>query len=205
MPSPNQSVDPADDTTNTDLADAVSAIGAGLGFADEDDGGGDDLGLGDDTSAVTDVEAKSAKEVPAAVPAAETAPPAEGTPAPAAPATDAPPATWRKEASAAWAGLPSEVKQEILKRESDIFKGLESYKADANFAKGVKHVLAPYDQIMQQSGINPLQHISGLLQAHHIMATGTPQSKLAFFQKLAQDYRIDLSTLGAAPAGNDAP
>jgi hypothetical protein len=97
------------------------------------------------------------------------------------------------------------VKQEILKRESDIFKGLESYKADANFAKGVKHVLAPYDQIMQQSGINPLQHISGLLQAHHIMATGTPQSKLAFFQKLAQDYRIDLSTLGAAPAGNDAP
>lgn len=191
MPSPNAEVD----TGNDELAEAVTAIGAGLGFED-DEGGEDDLGLGEVVSK-DEVEDVVAKE-----PAAVTEP--EATPAPATvPPADAPPATWRKEASATWASLPSEAKAEILKREADIFKGLETYKADATFARGVKHVLAPYEQIMQQSGVNPVQHISGLLQAHHILATGTPQSKLAFFQQLARDYRIDLGA-PAADSG-DAP
>lgn len=191
MPSPNAEID----TGKDELAEAVSAIGAGLGFEDDEEDSDDDLGLGETTSE-TEVEDVVVKEPGAAAEPGV-------TPAPAAAAVDAAPATWRKEASATWAQLPSEAKAEILKREADIFKGLETYKADATFARGIKHVLAPYEQIMQQSGVNPVQHISGLLQAHHILATGTPQSKLAFFQQLARDYRIDLG----APAADsdDAP
>ena len=190
MSSPNAEVD----TGKDELAEAVSAIGAGLGFEDDEEDVGDDLGLGEPDSKA-EVEDAVVKE-----PAAAAEP--EATSAPTTAAVDAAPATWRKEASATWASLPSEAKAEILKREADIFKGLETYKADATFARGIKHVLAPYEQIMQQSGVNPVQHISGLLQAHHILATGTPQSKLAFFQQLARDYRIDLAP-PADPA--DAP
>ena len=42
------------------------------------------------------------------------------------------PKTWRPEAAAKFATLPPEVQQEVLKREEDIFKGLEGYKADAS-------------------------------------------------------------------------
>jgi len=193
MPSPNA----APDEGTSELDEAVSAIGAGLGFEDEDEGG--DEGL--DGEEGLDEKAEVSPPPPAPVAPTKPEPVPESTPE--APPVDAPPATWRKEASAIWSQLPSEVKQEILKRESDIFKGIESYKAEATFAKGVRHVLAPYEQIMQQSGVNPLQHISGLLQAHHLMATGTPQTKLAFFKKLAQDYRVDLGQ--AAPQADEAP
>lgn len=118
------------------------------------------------------------------------------TPAPTAAPLQAP-KTWRPEAAAKFATLPPEVQQEVLKREEDIFKGLEGYKADAGIGKAVKSVLDPYMPILQQAGIDPMQQISGLMHAHYTLATGSPEQKLALFQKLAQDYGVNLS--GEAP------
>jgi hypothetical protein len=124
----------------------------------------------------------------------------EGESSAEAPANlDEPPKTWRKEASATWAALPSEAKAEILKRETDIFKGIESYKVDATFGKSMKSVVQPYEAIMQANGMEPVSTIQGMLRGHHTLATGTPEQKAAIFKQMAKDYRIDLSSL-AAPA-----
>lgn len=128
-------------------------------------------------------------------PSAATEQPA-ATPAPTAAPLQAP-KTWRPEAAAKFATLPPEVQQEVLKREEDIFKGLEGYKADAGIGKAVKSVLDPYMPILQQAGIDPMQQISGLMHAHYTLATGSPEQKLALFQKLAQDYGVNLG--GEAP------
>lgn len=176
-----------------DVSAAVDDIGAGLGFGD--DPGSDDL--------VLDVGAKEVKEPAAegdapAPPAGGTeAPkPAEGTPAPPAEGTapeDKPPLTWRKEASATWAQLPSEAKAEILKREADIFKGIESYKVDATFGKSVKQVVAPYEGYMRTAGIAPEAALHGLLQTHHTLGTGTPEQRLNLIREMAKSYNIDLA------------
>ena len=122
--------------------------------------------------------------------------PAPADPAPADPAP-APaglevPKTWRADAAAKWAAIDPLVQAEILKREEDIFKGLESYKADAGMGRQLQQVIAPYQQIFQQSGIDPMQQVSELMRAHVALATGTPEQKQMFFQRLAQDYGVNL-------------
>jgi len=127
--------------------------------------------------------------------------PADPAPAadPAAPAAQAleVPKTWRADAAAKWSSIDPAVQAEILKREEDIFKGLEGYKADAGLGRQFQQALAPYQQIFQQSGINPMQQVSELMRAHVALATGTPEQKQQFFQRLAQDYGVQL--------GGDAP
>lgn len=103
------------------------------------------------------------------------------------------PKTWRPEAAAKFAALPPEVQQEVLKREEDIFKGLEGYKADASIGKALKGVVQPYMHIFQAQGVDPIRQVSGLMRAHVALATGTPEQKQQFFQHLAKEYGVDLS------------
>lgn len=164
--------------------DTISADLFGGPGSTEDGGGTDDVNLDD---AGTDPAGAGTAD-----PAATGTPPAkEGEPAPATSALQ-PPKTWRPEAAAKFATLPPEVQQEVLKREEDIFKGLESYKADASIGKTLKGIMQPYMQVFQAQGVDPMQQVSGLMRAHVALATGTPEQKQQFFQHLAKEYGVDL-------------
>lgn len=179
-----------------DVGAAVDEIGSGLGFGEETPAGGDDV--------VLDVVAKEVPEVAVAEekPAEEAT--AVDTAKPAAEVDEAP-KTWRKEASATWAALPSEAKAEILKREADIFAGIESYKVDATFGKSVKQVVAPFEGILRQNNMDPVQTINGLLNSHYALATGTPEQKANLFRLLAKDYQIDIVALAGAQTATGEP
>lgn len=123
--------------------------------------------------------------------------PQPGVTPPAGEQVPEPPKTWRKEAAAAWAQVPAEARAEILKREEDMFKGLEAYKADATFGKSLKGAMAPYLPMLQQYNIDPVQQVQALMTAHYTLATGNPAQKTAFFQQLARDYGVDLGQLAA--------
>lgn len=178
-----------------DMDNAVAEIGSGLGFGDSPDSGSDDVEL--DVAAPVAAD-ESATETPAEPVADAEQPTVAAEPA------DAPPKTWRKEASAHWAALPSEIKAEVLKRESDIFQGLETYKVDAGYGKSVKAVVAPYEAILKANNMDPVQTIGGLMNSHYLLATGTPQQKAELFQRIAKDYNVDLAQFAPQPAG-DAP
>ena len=172
--------------TSFDTAGALESISSDL-FGSEGEGGSDELEL--------EVSAPKAAEAPAEEPKAAETPAVETPPSPSV----EPPKTWRPEAVAKWATLPPEVQQEVLKREADMFRGLEMYKADAQTGKSVQQILAPYMPMLQAAGLNPLQQVEGLMKAHHLLATGTPEQKQALFQRLAQDYGVQLQSDGEAP------
>ena len=177
-----------------DLAGAGDSISADLfGTSGGDDNGGsaDDVNLDDNGG--TDAGTAAATPPAAGTPPAKEG---EGTTPPAA-STLQPPKTWRPEAAAKFATLPPEVQQEVLKREEDIFKGLEGYKADASIGKALKGVIQPYMHIYQAQNIDPMQQVSDLMRAHVALATGTPEQKQQFFQHLAKEYDVDLG--GEAP------
>jgi hypothetical protein len=173
-----------------DVNAAVDEIGGSLGFESEPEAGDAEINL----EVTLPAEAPAASEPP--TPPAEPSSEASTT----TPAADAPPRTWRKEASATWAALPSEAKAEILKREDDIFKGIEAYKGDATYGKSVRSAVQPYEAIMAANGMDPVTTIGGMLRGHHTLATGTPEQKATLFKQMARDYHIDLASL-AAPAG----
>lgn len=175
-----------------DVSAAVDEIGSGLGL-DLPETTSDDVEL-DVTSPAADPEVTADTEVKVEPTTSEE--PA----APTTPAADAAPKTWRKEAAATWAALPSEAKNEILKREADIFSGIESYKADAGFGKSIKTAITPYEQILRDNNMDPAQTITSLMATHHTLATGTPQARLDLFTRMAKEYGIPLPT-GEASSG----
>lgn len=185
-----------------DMDGALGSIAEGLGFGpDEAEDLPDDApdpGLGDPKAAAGDAGAPA--PVPAGTPApASTTPPVGAPPAdPAAPTAIAPPRTWRPEAAATWGQIPPAAQAEIAKREDDMFKGLEAYKADAGLGKGLKQAIGKYIPTFQQYNIDPMQQISGLMDAHFTLATGTPEAKVAMFQQIAKDYGVDLVNAAVA-------
>lgn len=141
--------------------------------------------------------ASSAPEVPAN---------AEGDPEATDPAaatdeTSAPvgaPKTWRKEALAAWETLPQVVKDEVAKREEDMFKGLESYKERASIGDNFFQAVAPHMGHLQAAGVNPYEEVNGLLEYSKIMRFGSQQEKMGLLSSIAQEYGIDLLDLAEA-------
>ena len=181
-----------------DVGAALADVSSGLGFGSSDtpdNSGADDVDL-DDASA----GAAGSSPAPADPGDGGAATPAAAPSAPDPLAT--PPGTWRKEAAAVWAKLDPVARQEVLKREQDIFQGLEGYKADAQMGRSLQQVLQPYQHIFQQLGINPVQQLAGLLNTHHALATGDPATKAQLMQRIIKDYGIDPNALRPA---EDAP
>lgn len=153
-----------------------------------------------------DVPGEDKPVVEAKAPVAATTEPAPVAVPPAKSPLETPPDTWRKDTQAHWAALPEPVRAEIHKRESDMHRGMETYKTAASVGQGLHKVLEPYIPVMQQYNIDPMQQIGGLMQAHYTLAMGSPEQKVQVFQKLAADYGIDITDDGfRASSLNDNP
>jgi len=181
-----------------DMAAAVSEVSEGMGFNVDDNEITEGEGHVDDTdttvagvadSAGTDRDGAGDK-VATDDDAAATGTPENGTPAAGAPRT------WRAEAAAEFGKLPPVVQAEILKREEDIFKGIEGYKESAAFGNSIKSVLDPYMPTLQQYGIQPAAQIADMMNSHYTLAFGTPEQKAALVKQVFSDYKLDPAWLG---------
>ena len=121
-------------------------------------------------------------------------PAAETTEIPAAEAV-APPKTWRPEAAGMRAQLPPAVPQEVLKRESDIFQGIEQYRDLAQAGRAFQQTIAPFQENFRQAGLDPVATVGNLLNAHHILARGTPDQKLQLVRAVISDAGLSAEDL----------
>lgn len=126
------------------------------------------------------------------------------------------PSTWKKEYLPIWDKLTSGeqlTKEEAIKlaqysnqRESEYKKGVSTYKAEADRARELENAIAPFQSEFQQQGITPAAWINNLGRAHMILSKAPYEQKIQVFQRLAQDYGIQLNNEGqfAAPPQVDA-
>lgn len=120
---------------------------------------------------------------------------------------EAAPTTWKPELAAQWQALPPSVREEIARRENDMFAGLEQYKTDATFAREVKGLLAPVAPLLQQHNVAPNTFVGNIIRAHlHLSSNIGEAEKIATVRQLLQGYGVDPAKLvegGQPPA--DAP
>jgi hypothetical protein len=126
------------------------------------------------------------------------------------------PSTWKKEYVQIWDKM--EKGEQISKddftkfaeyanqRESEYKKGVSTYKAEADRARELENAIAPFQQEFAQQGISPAAWINNLGRAHMLLSKSDPAQKVQIFQRLAQDYGIQLNNEGqfAAPPQIDA-
>lgn len=200
-----------DDKNGFDMAGALAQISEDLFAGDQDDEGAGD-GLDDEGAARganpdggdagvagdrDDAGAKGGTPEDAA-PAGGDQPGADkpasngkgdGTPGDA----DAAPSSWTAEAKAHWATIPPLIKQEILRREENFFKGIEQYKGNAAIGEATRNVVAPYLPTLRQYGVDPLAKIQELLQINYDLVTN-PAKRVEILGKLMRDFQIDPTT-----------
>jgi len=113
------------------------------------------------------------------------------------------PTTWKKEYVEVWnkmqEGKPLN-KAEFAKfaeyanqRESEYKKGVSAYKAEADNARQLTEAIGQFTPELQKHGIHPVAWINNLGRAHYTLANGTYEQKLNAFNRLAQDYGIQLN------------
>ncbi len=103
-----------------------------------------------------------------------------------------PPRTWRADALQVWDQIPKQAQDEILKREQDIFAGIEAYKAAAGVGERVRQVFEPYKEILTSQQVDPLVLTNNLLNAHVTLSTGDRAAKETMFINLARAYGIEI-------------
>ena len=126
------------------------------------------------------------------------------------------PSTWKKEYVQIWDKMEKGEqisKEDFTKfaeyanqRESEYKKGVSTYKAEADRAKGYEEAIAPFVPELQAQGITPAAWINNLGRAHMVLSKAPYEQKVQMFQRLAQDYGIQLNGEGqfAAPPQVDA-
>lgn len=134
----------------------------------------------------------------------------EETPAVEAPAVETTPAepeapkhnpfsAWKKEAQEKLSGLPPDVQEMIVERESQFHRGIEQYKEEAYFARNIKKAIAPHAEYLQQLGLTPDVAMSHLVASERKLRTGTPEQKAEMFHQMARDYGVDLGEIAQTP------
>ena len=136
--------------------------------------------------------------------------PAEATEAPSeAPIEQADtraPSSWTKEGQAEFLKLPPGVlRNEILRREESMHKGIEQYKGAAQRAQAYDEVVQPYTPLLQQLGVQPQEAIRALLSAESQLRNGSPAQKAQMTLKLISDYGIDRDAVLQALQGGELP
>jgi hypothetical protein len=124
------------------------------------------------------------------------------------------PSTWKKEYVQIWDKM--EAGEQISKedfakfaeyanqRESEYKKGVSTYKAEADRARGYEEAIAPFVPELQAQNISPAAWINNLGRAHMILTKAPYEQKVQMFHRLAQDYGIQLNGEGVAPIQQDA-
>lgn len=121
------------------------------------------------------------------------------------------PTTWKKEYLPIWDKL-SKGEQLSLEesaklaaysnqRENEYKTGVSTYKAEAQQAKSLQDAIAPFVPDLQAQNIAPQQFIQNLGNAHMMLVKGTPEQKIALFNKLAQDYGVPLNQVAIQQQG----
>ena len=166
------------------IADAMETLEEGLGLGQEEKEEIKEDDSSEEIAVVAEVPEEGEKPtLPGEVQVATATP------------TEAPPKTWRPNALVEWEKLPSAVRAEVLKREEDMFKGMESYKQKAHFGESFQATLQPHMEVLRQQNIEPVAHVGNLLNAHHMLSTAAPEARHQMFARLASDYGINLPQL----------
>ena len=110
-----------------------------------------------------------------------------------------PPASWKKDYHEVWQKADPRMQEYAWQREEQMRAGVEPLLSKAQFADAMQEAIQPYMQTIQGLGLSPDKAVAALMEADHKLRNSDPQTKLAYFQQLAQSYGINLGAVQGQP------
>lgn len=119
--------------------------------------------------------------------------------------TDRAPESWRPATREHWSKLPPEVREEVMKRETEMNTFVQRTAAQRKIADQFVQIVQPYMGMIQSEGGNPLQAVNNLLQTAAFLRTGPQAQKAVLVAKLVKDFGISVEDLDRALVGEQVP
>lgn len=113
------------------------------------------------------------------------------------------PTSWKKDMEETWKSMSKEAKEYVLQRENQMKEGLSINKQDSDLGLAIRDVMTPYEQLLQQNGVDGQSMVKNLLQGHMSMMTAPPEQKKDMLLSLAKNYGIDLNTAVSSEEESD--
>ena len=110
-----------------------------------------------------------------------------------------PPASWKKDYHEVWQKADPKMQEYAWQREEQMRAGVEPLLSKAQFADAMQEAISPYMTTIQGLGLSPDKAVSALMEADHKLRNSDPQTKLQYFQQLAQSYGINLGAMQGQP------
>lgn len=104
----------------------------------------------------------------------------------------APPKSWKKEMHEKWGGLDSDLQDYIELRESQMKEGVDLSKADSEYARTMRELTKPYEELFKEQGVDDQTAVKWLLNAHNSLSKATPEDRVKLFNQLAESYGVKL-------------
>ena len=110
-----------------------------------------------------------------------------------------PPASWKKDFHEVWQKADPKMQEYAWQREEQMRAGVEPLLSKAQFADAMQEAISPYMTTIQGLGLSPDKAVAALMDADHKLRNSDPQTKLQYFQQLAQSYGINLGAMQGQP------
>lgn len=123
----------------------------------------------------------------------------EAAPAPAGGEKMKPPVGWHDVRE--WEAMPDASRKWIREREANMNRFAQQTAGVRKFGQALSQAMQPYEPMLRQLGINPVEAVSESLQLVYALSNGTPDQRLQAFAAAAQHYGVDIGRL----ANGDVP
>ena len=113
------------------------------------------------------------------------------------------PSSWKKDYQDRWDRVVEtdpDFANYLLEREQQFARGVSTYKGEAERARELNSLLEPHAPRFQQYGVEPTQYLGRLLEIDNVLASGSPQQKLALLQSIAS--AVGVAEYLGAPQGD---
>lgn len=115
------------------------------------------------------------------------------------------PASWKPDAREHWNNTPEVVRAEAIRRESDFNRAWQDSAPVRQLGTEIQKVVAPYAQMIEREGSNPIQAISSLLETRARLSSADPATRAQMGAAIVREFGIDIGLLDSALAGQPMP
>jgi predicted nucleic acid-binding protein len=116
------------------------------------------------------------------------------------------PVSWKAGAKERWSTLPSEVQEEVVRRERESAVAIQQGAEGRKFTEAFQQAIAPYQAVMAAEGTtDPIHAVRNLMQTAAVLRLGTPVQKADLVARLIKVYGVDVPTLDSMLSGQDDP
>lgn len=105
------------------------------------------------------------------------------------------PQSWTPALREKFAELPEDVRAEIMRVENAAGQKFREHAQVRQVAESFANVIKPYEDVIRESGITPVQAIQETFEMAKVLSRGTQRQKAEVIAQLYESYNIDLNEL----------